>query len=320
MLFTFLVETKAERDDSKKRFWKWFDSDSTKKDLGKYHPLIVTFWNTSLKPCESYWAADLFLEIPTLEVTTTNASEQMNSSTKCGFMATKSQSRIDRSCQTMMDKSNARSNQKLKKDSSMARKTILWSKTESKNTLTDYAEGLAVSMLDKQDNYAVVQLSSDKWWVYWVGPGEEPNDVNKQESVTYFYHPVYRRVRVVELFQLQFMKCTCNRSCQRLMTCEHILCIVGQSHPIMYHLWWWNPFQLYYMRDESMTEKFNNVLLKKYEGVSVKGLNICHKNGKHFFWIYYVFNLYMIFWYIHLFCSFLSYLNFIYMFGVYIFF
>ena len=114
----------------------------------------------------------------------------------------------------MMDKSNARANEKLKKDSNIARKTVLWSKTESKDVLTHCAEGLAVAMLDKQDNYAVIQLSSKEWWVCWVGEGHKPTDVVEKESVTYFYHPVYRRVRIVKLLDSGVMVCCCNR-CHR---------------------------------------------------------------------------------------------------------
>ena len=248
--------------------------------MGKYHSLVDSFWNTSLKHCESNWAADLFSQVPSIEVNTTNASEQINSSTKCGYMATNPQLRIDRSCKQMIDKSNARAMEKLRKDTSISWKTILWSKNKSKDVLTHYAEGLAVAMLDKQDNYAVVQISNNKWWVYWVGVGNEP--IDEEDDIVQFKidHPIYRRVREVHLLDSKVMFCSCYRHCRRLMTCEHILCIVGTSHPMMYHIRWWNSFQLNYMRDDNLTEEFNKHLMKKYNGVGVHGLEIHHMNGK----------------------------------------
>ena len=64
------------------------------------------------------------------------------------------------------------------------------------------------------------------------------------------------------------------------MPCEHILSIMGNSHPMMHHIRWWNSFQLHHMRDEKLTQEFNKFLMKEYEGVSVEGLSIRHKHGE----------------------------------------
>ena len=77
----------------------------------------------------------MFALIPTFDVRTTNASEQMNCSNKNGSMAVDPRSRLDHSANTMMD---------------------------SKGMFTKCAEGLAVAKLNNVDNFDVVQSSTNK--------------------------------------------------------------------------------------------------------------------------------------------------------------
>ena len=82
-----LVETEFERKDSQRRFWKWFNSPAVMLELGiNMHGKIHAFWDTSLQETENNWAADKTADIPTFDVRTANASEQMNHSTKNGSM------------------------------------------------------------------------------------------------------------------------------------------------------------------------------------------------------------------------------------------
>jgi len=66
------------------------------------------------------------------------------------------------------------------------------------------------------------------------------------------------------------------------MTCGHIMLIVGISHPTMFHVRWWNSFQLHCARDQKLTEHFNKMLMKTNDAVSVKGLNIELQHGLWF--------------------------------------
>ena len=75
------------------------------------------------------------------------------------------------------------------------------------------------------------------------------------------------------------MVCSCNRHRRHLMTCGHIMLIVGISHPVVCHVRWWNSFQLHCARDKKLTEHFNKMLMNTNDAVSVKGLNIALQHG-----------------------------------------
>ena len=124
------------------------------------HGKIHAFWATSLKETENNWAADMTADIPTFVVRTTNASEQMNHSTKNDCMAVNPCQRTDQSAHTVMDKSNHQLEEKHKKDCKTFISKTLWSRSDSKDMLTECGKGLAVAMLDKRDNCAVVQTSA----------------------------------------------------------------------------------------------------------------------------------------------------------------
>ena len=144
----------------------------------------------------------------------------------------------------MMDKSNHWLEKKHKKNCKTSISDLLWSQSDSKDMLTDCAEGLVVAMLDKRDNCAVVQTSANKWWVLWVKEqevticdGKEDFDEDNLFSRKRF-HPICKRVREVELLDNDTMIFSCNHHQRHLMTCEHIMCIAGFSHAVMFHVRW----------------------------------------------------------------------------------
>ena len=193
--------------------------------------------------------------------------------------------RTDQSVHTVMDKSNHCLEEKRKKDCKTSISNPLWSRSDSKDMLTECAERLAVGMLDKRHCHAVVQMSGNKWWVLWVEKQEitvktgkddfDETDMHSRKR----HHPICKRVRVVELLDDNTMVCSCNRHRHHLMTCGHIMLIVGISHPVVHHVRWWNSFQLHYARDNKLTEHFNKMLMNTNDAVSVKGLNIDLQHG-----------------------------------------
>jgi len=106
--------------------------------------------------------------------------------------------RTDQSAHTMMNKSNHRLLQKQKKDCKTSISNPLWSRSDSKDILTEHAEGLAVAMLDRRNCYAVIQMSRNKWWVLWVEKQEitvftGKNDFDKNDMCSRKrYHPIYK--------------------------------------------------------------------------------------------------------------------------------
>ena len=104
--------------------------------------------------------------------------------------------RTDQLAHTMMDKSNHRLEEKCKKDHKNSISNPLWSRLDSKDMLTEHAEGLAVAMLDKRHCHAVVQMSHNKWWVLWVEKqeiavftGKDDFDKNDMHSRKH-HHPI----------------------------------------------------------------------------------------------------------------------------------
>ena len=194
-----LVETKSERKDSQASFWKWFNSCAVMLELGtNRHGKTHALWATSLQETENNWAADKTADIPTFDVRTANASEQMNHSTKNGCMAVNPCQRTDQSAHTMMHKSNHLLLQKQKKDCKTSISNSLWSRSDSKDMLTEHAEGLAVTMLDKRHCCAVVQMSGNEWWVLWVEKQEitvfaGKNDFDENDMCSRkCHHPIYK--------------------------------------------------------------------------------------------------------------------------------
>ena len=112
-------------------------------------------------------------------------------------------------------------------------------------------------------------MSANKWWVLWVKEqevtvcdGKEDFDENNLFSEKH-HHSIHKQVREVELRNNDTMICSCNHHWQHLMTCEHIACIAGFSHAVMFHVRWWNSFQLHCARDKTLTWHFNKMLMKK---------------------------------------------------------
>ena len=112
-----------------------------------------------------------------------------------------------------------------------------------------------------------------------VCDGKEDFDKDNLHSRKH-HHPICKQVREVELLDDDTMICSCNHHRHHLMTCRHILLIAGISHPAMFHVRWWNSFQLHCARDQKLTEHFNKMLMKRNDAVSVKGLNIGLKHGQ----------------------------------------
>ena len=92
------------------------------------HGTTLAFWAVSLDKTENNWADDMTDDIPTFDVRTANASEQMNHSTKNGSMAVNPCQRTDQSANTTMDKSNHWLKEKHKKDCKTSISNLLWSR------------------------------------------------------------------------------------------------------------------------------------------------------------------------------------------------
>jgi hypothetical protein len=91
----------------------------------------------------------------------------------------------------------------------------------------------------------------------------------------------YFRVRVVELVNDRYLKCSCGLPARKRVPCRHIFAVVKRRHKQMYCIRWYVLFQHCYGRvgHEKMTEHFNVMITqeaarKHGEDVLVEGLLI----------------------------------------------
>lgn len=152
------VETAEEFDLSMSLFFEYLHSDAVTIPLGtdeviKIHNFVVN----TLLPCHSFWASFVRHEIPCLNTITTNAAEQMNSSTKCGFLSVLPCMGIDVATEQMIAKSHVRYCQKRMQNMKAKVSSKLWTASKTKDILTTYAETVMTKTFDRVDLYAVVR-------------------------------------------------------------------------------------------------------------------------------------------------------------------
>lgn len=88
--------------------------------------------------------------------------------------------------------------------------------------------------------------------------------------------PHFLRVRIVTLEDSSYMNCSCGLPSRMRLPCVHIFSVVDDMQPQMFHVRWWNDFQLHYGRgSKNLDTAFDKVLLQPYKGVCVDGLIPC---------------------------------------------
>ena len=111
---------------------------------------------------------------------------------------------------------------------------ILWSRSNTKDFLTSFAEGISCKTYDKHEEYVVRVVSLGRWMVLKKDSLELSTNIS---SIPSFIH-----VRKVVLTD-GFLNCSCNRPSQWLLPCVHIGAVLYSLNkmftPSMFNIRWW---------------------------------------------------------------------------------
>ena len=129
-----------------------------------------------------------------------------------------------------------------RKTSKKINETNLWSNSLTKETLTDYAEGIACNNFDTRHKYNVRQIDTYKWFVL-------AKNVGIMQKLDHNAAIKYDRVRKVLIDSEGYMSCSCGYVQRMLMPCRHICAVIGNPAyyiPSMFHVRWYKKFYYYY--------------------------------------------------------------------------
>ena len=128
----------------------------------------------------------------------------------------------------------------------------------TKETLTDYAEGIACNNFDTRKNYNVRRIDTNKWFVL-------ANNVGKRRKLHDDEVKKYDRVRKVFIDSEGYMSCSCGYVQRMLMPCRHLCAVIGNPSyyiPSMFHVRWYKKCFYYYRPTykEKMCERTSRAL------------------------------------------------------------
>jgi hypothetical protein len=152
------METLEELNDSQNQFFNWLRSPEVTEELGPVlFEKLDAFTKNSILATHAHWAKHWVKGIITLNTNTTSASEAMHSSVKTGFMATNPMQNLDESARHQVEKSDQQLRQRRAGNHCDLDRTPLWLQVGNILPLTTYASNLNATMLDRRQNYGVIQ-------------------------------------------------------------------------------------------------------------------------------------------------------------------
>ena len=228
-----------------------------------------------------------FKDVASFDFISDSIVESANNPLKNGIMGVSSAMEISNSGLQQVKSTAVKS---MKEDVSSAQRinyTMTWSKSLTKDYLTDYAEGLSCSNFDRRVDYLKRYIGGHVWLVCHKHLFDEKysSDNNSPHNkVTRFV-----RVRIVAIVN-GFMTCSCCYDKRMLMPCVHICCVIDEISmytPDLFHIRWWKHFYFLYKTKVSERNKSSYDHMKaslrhnrehhfskhdgKYKGVPMKG-------------------------------------------------
>lgn len=245
------LETQEELDISLNEFNQYFASKQkcfSDKTVEAITKLIVSIINKKSKLLHPY-----FKYVCTFDFLGDTIVECANNSLlKRGPLGVSSQMKISTSGLTQMKAAK----EKNLKETLNAAKTInsskTWTKSLTKEYLTDYAEGLACSNFDNRCFYTKRRISSLEWLVCSSHIFDEHD--SKQNKSNNFKHTSFQRVRSVTIDSDNYMSCSCGYHMRWLMPCVHMCRVLDDMMyytPDLFHIRWWKHYHFIYKRDNN---------------------------------------------------------------------
>jgi hypothetical protein len=152
------LETPEELNDSQNQFYNWLRSPEVTEELGDdLSKKLDAFTKNSILATHAHWAKQWVKGIITLSTNTTSLSEAMHSSFKNGFMATNLMQNLDESARRQVAKSDQQLRHRQAANHCDLDRTPLWLLDGNILPLTTYVSNLNATMLDRRQNYGVIQ-------------------------------------------------------------------------------------------------------------------------------------------------------------------
>ena len=165
-----------------------------------------------------------------------------------------------------------------------------WTKSLTKDYLTEYAEGIACDNFDRRLKYVKKRIDDNTWLVCY----SKFLTFDKEYDDSYLSKPTkFVRLREVSLSQDNFMSCTCNYPKRWLMPCVHICTVIDSCELYtadLFHLRWWKHFNYMFKKGHSKHDKLTRLSLEesvnlnrdnhfeqrdgKYKGIPLNGTTL----------------------------------------------
>jgi len=194
---------------------------------------------------------------------TTSIVESQNSATKGNHSySVKCQMTLDHSLETLTMFGRNYIDRKMQHSATQCSKLAIKSNYDTKNFLTDYAEGVVSNNLCRGTNYYVVRVGEMKWLVcskYSI------NKVMSEEITPSDVCPKFVHVREVTMWNtinenICELKCSCSFYTRVGLPCAHVMLLCHTVEPSMCKVRWWKVYHYSYLHDLEVTEEIDNYL------------------------------------------------------------
>ena len=141
---------------------------------------------------------------------------------------------------------------------------MTWSSSKTRHHLTDYAEGLTISLLDKLADYYCAGIGNDEFLV--CGKTQFTLNSDRRNS-NILQRPQYSNCHKVSVDKLRkSASCSCNYRLSTGMPCSHLIKVIGANnlHASMYHPRWYKSTNSHLYTDHSNIRELTDILISHY--------------------------------------------------------
>ncbi len=142
----------------------------------------------------------------------------------------------------------------------------MYSKSETFQFLTKYAEGILLARIQKSKKYFIRQQTITLWYVMY-----DSNNANDSQSDIF---PRYKRVREVSISRYRncdIMTCSCGSPQRWLLPCQHCIAVLNSVDSVVVlpniHLRWWKHFSYYLHENDSLTDSTFKELMTEVQSI-----------------------------------------------------
>ena len=176
--------------------------------------------------------------------------EGANHSLKSGDFMIKPSMGLDKSTGNQVKQGEQQSKRRKIKMATELNRTMLWTRSKTKNFLTEYMEGVTVKNFDQRLHYVVCYNGNNVWWV--MNKRIIDNVGNDGKCPSEQGHSKFDRVYVVTADHDGFLVCSCGYIYQYMAPCRHFMAVIDDEKfllPSLFHIRWWKQYNYYFASD-----------------------------------------------------------------------